>query len=235
MSDTYRIADVNVRVSCCDYAFRIYARDYSFDGVRPDFEVYVSRDDVNYERSQYGGELCTDSYLEALAIFRAISERMPKYDTFLFHGSAVSVDGLGYVFAAPSGTGKSTHAAMWCEMLGERAVMINDDKPMIRAELGHAEIFGTPFNGKHNKGNNIHVPLRAVCILSRGETNHIERIDSDEAYPLILRQTYRPHNHLMLAKTLTLLDRLKDSVRFYSLQCNMNPEATKVSWEAMRP
>ena len=235
MSSTYRIADVNIRLSSGDYSFKIYASDYSFDGASPDIELYVSRDDVDYERSQPGGDSCTDSYLEALAVFRKISERMPKYDTFLFHGSAVSVDGLGYIFAAPSGTGKSTHSAMWRNMLGERAVMINDDKPMIRSELGHAEIYGTPFNGKHSLGSNIHAPLRAVCILKRGETNRIERITPDDAYPLLLRQTYRPHNKSMLAKTLQLLDRLKHSVRFYELHCNMNPEAAKVSWEAMRP
>ena len=235
MTLTYTIAGLNIQVSAIYDGFQFYAKDYRNDNAVPDFSVTTSHDDIDYERSQTGGDLCTDSYLEALAVFRKISERMPEYDTFLFHCSAISVDGLGYVFAAPSGTGKSTHAAMWCNMLGGHAVMVNDDKPMIHAGITGAEIFGTPFNGKHNRGNNIHVPLRAVCILRRGDENHIQQITADEAYPLLLRQTYRPHDPAMLAKTLSLLDRLKDTVKFYELHCNLNPEAAKVSWEAMRP
>lgn len=232
MTATYKIAGVNVNVSTEYDGFHIFARDYVSRG-ESDFDVSVSHDDVDFERSQPGGDLYGDSYLEALAVFRKISERMPDYDTFLFHGSALSVDGLGYVFAAPSGTGKSTHAALWRKFLGERAVMVNDDKPMIRTGVNSAEIYGTPFSGKHNLGNNIHVPLRAVCILRRGNSNHIERITPENAYPHLLRQTYRPHDKISLSKTLTLLDRLKNSVRFYELHCNMKPDAAKVSWEAM--
>ena len=235
MKATYAIAGVNIRVSTLHDGFHVYAKDYRTDGGTEDFSVATTQDDIDFEREKSTEGTFPDTYLEALAVFRKISETMPEYDTFLFHGSCISVDGQAYVFAAPSGTGKSTNAALWWNMLGERAVMVNDDKPMIHAEAGHTEIFGTPFNGKHNLGNNIHAPLRAVCILRRGDANHIERITADEAYPSILRQTYRPHNPAMLAKTLTLLDRLKDSVSFYRLHCNMNPEAAKVSWEAMRP
>ncbi|MBQ7168921.1 MAG: hypothetical protein IJR63_03340 [Synergistaceae bacterium] len=235
MTATYTIAGVRISVSAIHEGFDSYAVDYRTDGASPDFSVATTQDDIDFEREKSTEGTFPDSYLEALAVFRKISERMPEYDTFLFHGSAISADGLGYVFAAPSGTGKSTHAALWRNMLGTRAVMVNDDKPMIRAGTESAEIFGTPFSGKHNLGSNIHVPLRAVCVIRRGESNHIERISPDEAYPLILRQTYRPHDPAMLAKTLTLLDRLKHSVSFYRLACNMSPEAAKVSWEAMRP
>ena len=235
MTATYQIAGVKVRVSTQHDGFHVYAGDYRLGGDSWDFTVSTSQDDIDRERTNSPGESFPDSYIEALAVFRKISEKMPDYDAFLFHGSAVSADGLGYVFAAPSGTGKSTHAALWRELLGGRAVMVNDDKPMIRAGTDGAEIFGSPFNGKHNLGGNIHVPLRAICILRRGDTNHIESISHAEAFPFLLRQTYRPHDPAMLAKTLTLLDRLKDSVSFHRLTCNMNPDAARVSWEAMRP
>ena len=235
MTGTYRIAGLNICITTIHDGFHVYSEDYSVDGDAYDFDVQTSQEDIDVERSKSKDFSPPDAYLEAVAVFRKISERMPEYDTLLFHGSAVSVDGLGYIFAAPSGTGKSTHTAMWCEILGECAVMVNDDKPMIRVGTAGAEVFGTPFNGKHSRGNNIHVPLRAVCILERGETNHIERINGDVAYSSLIRQTYRPYNSVMLAKTLSLLDRLKNSMSFYRLYCNMNSEAARVSWEAMRP
>ena len=235
MTGTYRIAGVNISITTIYDGFHVFSRDYRVDGEAHDFEVSTSPDDIAFERSKSKDFSPPDAYLEAVSVFRKISEIMPEYDTMLFHGSAISVDGLGYIFAAPSGTGKSTHSAMWCELLGEHAVMVNDDKPMIHVDASGSEVFGTPFNGKHSRGLNIHVPLRAVCILERGETNHIERIDGDEAYSSLIRQTYRPCDSIMLARTLSLLDRLKNSISFYHLSCNMKPEAPRVSWEAMRP
>ncbi len=60
--------------------------------------------------------------------YRKLAESLLEYGVLLFHGSSVAVDGFGYIFAAQSGTGKSTHARLWRELLGERAVMVNDDK-----------------------------------------------------------------------------------------------------------
>ena len=47
------------------------------------------------------------------------------YDTILFHGSVIAVDGEGYLFTAKSGTGKSTHARLWRETFGDRAVRVS--------------------------------------------------------------------------------------------------------------
>ncbi|MDD7517902.1 hypothetical protein [Ruminococcus flavefaciens] len=44
--------------------------------------------------------------------------KMPDYDTVLFHGSVIAVDGHGFLFTAKSGTGKSTHTRLWREYFG---------------------------------------------------------------------------------------------------------------------
>ena len=61
----------------------------------------------------------SDIYLETMAVYRKIEDKLLDYDTILFHGSAVAVDGVGYLFTAKSGTGKSTHTRLWREMLSE--------------------------------------------------------------------------------------------------------------------
>lgn len=70
------------------------------------------------------------SYLETLAVYRKIVTRLVFSDILLIHGSAIAVDGKAYLFTAPSGTGKSTHTRMWREYFKDRAVMVNDDKPL---------------------------------------------------------------------------------------------------------
>ena len=195
--------------------------------------VQVSQQDIDFERSRADLPGYSDAYLETLAVYRKITERMPVYDTFLFHGSAIAVDGAAYIFTAKSGTGKSTHARLWREMLGERAVMVNDDKPLIRVHPdGAATVYGTPWDGKHHLSSNIAVPVRAICILERAHENRIREIGKAEALPMLLQQTYRPADPAALAKTLSLIDRL--NVKLYRLGCNMEKEAAEVSYNAMK-
>ena len=170
---------------------------------------------------------------ESLAVYRKIVEKMPFWDTLLLHGSAVAVDGQAYLFTARSGTGKSTHTRLWREFLGDRAVMINDDKPLIRVSDSAAEIFGTPWDGKHHLSTNTCVPLKAVCILERAEENSIREITSQEALPILMQQTYRPMDAAAMRQTLVLISRLMKAVRFFRLSCNMDVSAAELSYSVM--
>ena len=159
---------------------------------------------------------------------------MIDYDTILFHGSVIAVDGVGYLFTAKSGTGKSTHTRLWRECFGERAVMVNDDKPLLKITHNGVIAYGTPYNGKHRLGSNISVPLKAICILIRDTVNHIEPITRNQAYTKLLQQVYRPADGEKMMKTLDLLDRLADSIKLYQLGCNMDISAAQVAYEGMQ-
>ncbi len=176
----------------------------------------------------------TDGVYESTAVYRKIAEKMPDYDSFVFHGSVIAVDGEGYLFTAKSGTGKSTHTRLWREYFGEKAVMVNDDKPIIKVTDEGVTVYGTPYNGKHRLGSNISVPLKAICILERGEKNEIVRIGKSDAYAMLLQQVYRPKDALQMAKTIRLIDEMADSVRIYRLACNMDIEAAKVAYSTMK-
>lgn len=159
---------------------------------------------------------------------------MPDYDTVVFHGSVIAVDGQAYLFTARSGTGKSTHTRLWREYLGDRVVMVNDDKPMLRITDSGVTAYGTPYNGKHRLGTNTAAPLRAICILTRGDKNSIARIGKSDAYDMILQQVYRPKDPLQMIKTLNLVDKLTEKVLLYKLACNMDISAAEVAYNAMK-
>lgn len=241
MEGIYRIAGHNIKLTSVFKRIHDECNNYKADDSRTDYSVMISKEDIEreIERDQKKIAICRDidqyysDYIETLAVYRQIAEWMPKQGTVLFHCSAISVDDCCYVFTAASGTGKSTHTRLWREMLGDRAVMVNDDKPLIHVnEDGSAIVYGTPWDGKHHLSSNIAVPLKAICVLQRDTTNHIEQITKREAYPMLLQQTYRPADPVALRKTLEILDRLDTS--FYRLGCNMDPDAARVSYEAMR-
>lgn len=242
MVNRYRIADKVVEVNSLYAEVHEYCSNYLTDD-NADYSITITQADIDYEREKSAREdeiegiptrQFSDSYLEELTVYRKIAEQMISYDTILFHGSVVAVDGLGYLFTAKSGTGKSTHTRLWREYFGERAVMVNDDKPLLKITDSGVIAYGTPYNGKHRLGNNISVPLKAICILTRAEDNHIEPITRKQAYTTLLQQVYRPADALKMMQTLTLVDRLADSVKLYRLGCNMDISAAKIAYEGMQ-
>lgn len=232
MNNIYRIADKNIKITSLFSFIHIYCRGYETD-CEPDFEVEITDKDIEAERKTVNAGV-SDDFVEISAVYRKIAEIMPKYDTLMLHGSAISVDGEGYLFVAKSGMGKSTHAKLWRELLGCRAVMVNDDKPFIRVTDNEARIYGTPYSGKEGLNTNISVLLKAICILKRSEENRIEQINFSDAFPILIQQTYHPSDRAMLNRTLELLDKLSRCVMCYRLACNRDLEAAEISYNAMK-
>ena len=242
-TDIYRIAELNIGVTSLHDEVHHLCANYLAPDAVPEFSVQTTQSNIDYEREKSAREdeiegipvrNFSDSYLETLAVYRKIAEKMPYYDTILFHGSCVAVDGVGYLFTAKSGTGKSTHTRLWREFLGDRTVMVNDDKPLIRVTDKGAIIFGTPWDGKHRLSSNIAVPLKALCVLERAEQNTIRQTTALEVYPMLLQQAYRPMDGMAMSKTLTLIDKLAASVNLWRLGCNRDIEAAQVAYDAMK-
>lgn len=175
----------------------------------------------------------SDTYLETIAVQRKVTEGLFGFDTLLFHGSVVAVDGQAYLFTAKSGTGKSTHTRFWRETFGDRAVMVNDDKPFLRITEDGVLAYGSPWNGKHKLGNNICVPLKAICILERGEENQIQAISGQEASMMLFQQSNRPMDPRKMPIYMDLIDQLSKKTEFYRMQCNLDPNAAQVAFDAM--
>lgn len=241
-SFTILIADKKVTINALYESTKQFCKDYLCDGTC-DFFVSVTPQDIANERTKSAREDAlegiptrhfSDEYLETLAVYRKIADAMIPYHTLLFHGSVISVDDEAYLFTAKSGTGKSTHTRLWRQAFGSRAFMINDDKPLLKVTDTGIYACGTPWDGKHHLSSNCVVPLKAICILERGEQNSIISVTAKEALPMLLQQSYRPSNSLGLSQVLSIIDELTKQVMFYRLRCNMEPEAAFVAYEGMQ-
>ena len=238
---TYKIADRCFALKAVnDKVYDIY-KDFAFDG-EPEFEIETTDENIAFEREKSDRERefeglkpfrFADDYLETLAAYRKLAVKMTEFDTFLFHGSVIAVDGQAYLFTAKSGTGKSTHTRLWRQLLGDRAVMVNDDKPLLRVGEKEVTVYGTPYNGKHNLGCNMSAPLKAICIIERGEQNSIERVTKEDAYSMLLQQVYRPTDPIALSRTLTLIDKACERLSLYRLKANMDISAAELSFSTM--
>ncbi len=237
-----RLADKIIEISAIHKYIADYCKEYISTGIS-DFSVQVAQSDIDFEREKSKQEDIkenipirhfSDDYLETLTVYRKIADEMLEYNTILFHGSVVSVDNIGYLFTAKSGTGKSTHTSLWREVFKERAVMVNDDKPLLRVTENGVTAYGTPWNGKHRLSTNIGVPLNAICVLERSDENHIEKVTAESVYNMLVQQVYRPQNPQKLLKTLQLIDVMADNVNFYRLGCNMDISAAETAYNGMK-
>ncbi len=211
--------------------FNDFCRGFEAEG-KPHFTVKVP--DKVMKKSIEKNPDYSDGYLECLEIYRIICRKILDYDAMLMHCAAVAVDGEAYLFTAVSGTGKTTHINLWREKFGDRFLVVNGDKPILRMRKGKFFACGTPWRGKENYGHNVVAPIKAVCVLERGETNEIKKIAPHEAISTVLTQTLRTEDMREMEKMLILTDKLLGSVPFYRLRCNMDPEAADVSYNGMQ-
>lgn len=242
---------IEITVNIAGYAFAIRAlypeteklfEDYLTEDA-PLFIIESGTDQIaaerqllkkNTETGSRSVETFSDALIESNYFYREVAERLSRYGVILLHGSAVAVDGEAYIFVAPSGTGKSTHTRLWREAFGERAVMINDDKPLLKCTDHGIFACGSPWNGKHHLSRNMIVPLKAICFLGRAKENHIERISSEAAFMPMLTASYQSKTADREACILQSLQCVRKQIAFYRLRCNTDPGAASVSYEEMR-
>ena len=213
-----------------------FFRGYELGG-KPDFLITVTDEEIKAEEiahsNNYSWKRSSDE-LEFGAALRKIASCLSSQGVILFHGSAICVDGKTYIFTAPSGTGKSTHSRLWRELLREHdVVMVNDDKPFLKVEEGCVTAFGSPWRGKEGLGCNMSAPVEAICNIYRGTENVIRKAAPDEMYSIFYEQSFRPFDREGTENYLHTLDVLTRSVRLYQLECDVSPEAARLSYETM--
>lgn len=180
----------------------------------------------------------SDGYLETVCIYRKLALEMLHYGVFLIHASVIDVDGEGYAFLAPSGTGKTTQTRLWLEFFGSRASVINGDKPLIRmtpeADGWKFVAYGTPWCGKEGLGCNGSVPLKALFLLERSAEPSCVRASEEYCIDRIFHQFLLPERTEQMEALLEMADRLIETVPTYLLRCNMTQESVMVAYEAAR-
>ena len=208
----------------------------------PDFFAEITEADRQFEQEASWEEAriegirprtYTGPHLERTAIQRKFAEHLLKCGTLMVHGSTVALDGKAYLFTAKCGTGKSTHTRLWCQVFGDRAVMVNDDKPFLTVTEDGVFASGSPWCGKHGLGSNITVPLQGICILDRGPENQIRPIMPEEARDMLLWQSYAPVDPALEEMRNQLVEALLHRVPLWHMACTKDPAAAQMSHRFM--
>ncbi len=211
---------------------RDFFADYITDSsVTPDIIASVTDEEIRSTVDVVPG--ISPETAELTSLYRPIAEGFPTLGGFVFHGAAISFGGKGYIFTAPSGTGKSTHIKLWRRYLGKKVDIINGDKPIITVSDGGIFVHGTPWAGKERWQKNHSFPLGGICLLHRSKDCTAGTADTDAALPFLLGQVYISPCEEVTAKTMELLDTVLRSVKIKDLYCDISEKAVRCSFEEL--
>lgn len=231
----YRIADLNIKLTIEEAKTLELFVPYQIPGAECIHVEAAATPEKRLREAVMEGGRTAPSWLQELnALYRMISEQMPRYNGMMIHASALSMEGKGFLLSGKSGAGKSTHARMWRETFQDSVMMINDDKPLLRRNGETFFIYGTPVDGKHRLSSNTKAPLCGICFICQGDANKIRRLSASEALPKVLEQIYRNEDRTYMFKLLELADRLLKETPVYELTCTVSHEAAKLAYQMMK-
>ncbi len=232
----YRIAGMNIAVEPRYEYTKKYLADYAVDDTDYELLINITDEMIDYEQSlnvKIHGEKLGDAGCESIAVLRVLCDYIIRRGGFFLHCSCLKYRGKAIIFTAPSGTGKSTHAALWKQHFGDSVEIINDDKPLVREDADGFTIYGTPWRGKHGRGTNTSAPIGAVFFLAQAPENSVEPVDSITALSLLMQQTVIPRGREDTAALVDMLGRLIESVPMHRLYCNISDEAVTTALSAL--
>ena len=176
---------------------------------------------INWSDPYAGAVLCSllrIVFAQAVVYHRAVS----------IHASVVHLDGKAYLFMGKSGTGKSTHSALWQETF-EGCELLNDDNPTLRLTDEGVMAYGTPWSGKTPCYKNSCFPLAGMVRLRQAQQNRYTEQKDITAFITVLpgcsviRKDTKQYDTLCA----TLLE-ITEKVKVGTLECLPNKEAAMV-------
>lgn len=152
------------------------------------FALYreVSDDEIKLDflRSVVPEPSLDEGLLETLALERYLI----RDNSIILHSASILTDKGAVLFSAPSGTGKSTQAALWQKYRGVK--VLNGDRNILhRDENGTWRVLGIPFCGTSGIYTNMDVPLRAIVRLEQAKTDVIYKRSFRQIFSHLYQET----------------------------------------------
>ncbi|MCK4994625.1 MAG: hypothetical protein KAS13_06235 [Candidatus Omnitrophica bacterium] len=134
----------------------------------------------------------------------------------MFHACGLKYLGKGILFAGTSGAGKSTIANLWKKK--KDAVILSDDRVIVRKIDSKFWIYGTPWHGDAKISSAEKAPLEKIFFLKHENKNHIEKINPiDAASRSIVRSFIPMWDKASMEFTLKFCSELSQNIPIYEL------------------
>lgn len=151
---------------------------------------------------------------------------------FALHSASILYRNKAWLFSGPSGTGKSTHTALWNRRY--QTSYLNGDLNLLGYEAGKPIVYGIPWCGTSGCYTTSTVPLGGITFLKQAPTDALLPLNAQEiALRTIQRLVSPAWTADMLLTNLSFVEKLSVSVPFFHLQCTKEDSAAAVIKQAV--
>lgn len=154
----------------------------------------------------------------------ALEKVLIAHESIILHASYVNYKGKAILFTAPSGTGKSTQAALWEKY--KDAEVVNGDRVIIRKGKEGYEAWGIPVCGSSDICLNRTLPIAAIVYLQQGLNNHMQIMGfAERVKRLISETTISFFDHDFVERALEILQSIGAQIPCYYYSCTKDENA----------
>lgn len=172
---------------------------------------------------------CPEEHADMLfhAIRFAFLLAAQKKELFVMHSASLLYRGKAWLFSGCSGTGKSTHTALWQQEFD--TPLLNGDLNLLGISDGVPVVYGLPWCGTSGIYTEKSFPLGGIVFLKQAPDNRASVLSGEASVLAILQRLISPGWTEVLARTnLGFAAQLGGLVPAFSLECTKEPEAAHV-------
>lgn len=150
-----------------------------------------------------------------------------QHGLYAIHSASILYREKAWLFSAPSGTGKSTHAKLWQDLYD--TPMLNGDLNLIGMKDGRPVVYGLPWCGTSGIFTTETYPLGGVIFLRQSDQNNIRSLTPDARSLMLSQRLISPTwTKEMLLSALTFCEQTAPLITCFELRCTPQPEAANV-------
>ena len=149
-----------------------------------------------------------------------------KRGMWAIHSASLLYRDRAWLFSASSGTGKSTHVALWRELYQTPA--INGDLNLLALEDGRPVIHGLPWCGTSEIFDKRTLPLGGIVLLKRADRDRVEELSDDAQALLVMQRFISPMwTPVQLGDGAAFAQRMSGLIPVCRLWCTKDPSAAE--------
>jgi len=146
---------------------------------------------------------------------------------YVIHSASILYKGKAWLFSGSSGTGKSTHTALWNKLYN--TPVLNGDLNIISINGNLPVTYGLPWCGTSKIFTTAYYPLGGIIFLRQAAVNNVVTLTGyDKALSLMQRLVSPSWDAMLLQKNLDFAETIIQKIPVYRLDCTKEPEAASI-------
>lgn len=177
----------------------------------------------------YCSPSCPEGHMDALfhAIRFAFLIIAQKRGLFALHSASLLYHGRAWLFSGCSGTGKSTHTALWQQEFG--TPLLNGDLNLLGISDGIPTAYGLPWCGTSEICTPENYPLGGIVFLKQAPYNRATRLSHEDASLALFQRLISPSwTEALTTENLGFSITLCRQIPCFRLECTKDAEAAEV-------